>query len=174
MISCAASARALAQPAQFATFWSLSASVATARRCKMQIQALDRGHRKRHLGNMIDDTPDSLIPYDEIVQEALRAVVGRVLGQVANTGGSLPGNHHFYITFKTQAPGVDLPAHLKTRFPDEMTIVLQNKFWDLTVPATLVFPFAALTAFVDPPFVSGFQFQPSVHDLDPEHHDKAA
>lgn len=136
---------------------------------------------------MIDDTPDSLIPYDEIVQEALRAVVGRVLGQVANTGGSLPGNHHFYITFKTQAPGVDIPAHLKTRFPDEMTIVLQNKFWDLIVgedhfsvgltfnqvPATLVIPFAAITAFVDPEVDFGLQFQASVDDLDPEPHDEA-
>ena len=57
--------------------------------------------------------PDSLIPYDEIVQEALRAVVGRVLGQVVDSGGMLPGDHHFYITFKTGAPGVDIPTHLK-------------------------------------------------------------
>lgn len=75
--------------------------------------------------------PDSLIPYDEIVQEALRAVVGRVLGQVVDAGGMLPGEHHFYITFKTGAPGVDIPTHLKERFPDEMTIVLQNKFLSL-------------------------------------------
>ena len=53
---------------------------------------------------MSDETPESLIPYDEIVQEALRAVVGRVLGEVQATGGNLPGNHHFYITFKTGAP----------------------------------------------------------------------
>src|SRR6476646_5508932 len=79
------------------------------------------------------ETPDSLIPYDEIVQEALRAVVGRVLGAIEAGGGVLPGPHHFYITFKTAAPGVDIPAHLSERFPDEMTIVLQNKFWDLTV-----------------------------------------
>ena len=58
--------------------------------------------------------PDSLIPYDEIVQEALRAVVGRVLGEVER-GGGLPGEHHFYITFKTQAPGVDIPQHLTQR-----------------------------------------------------------
>ncbi|NKJ02860.1 ClpXP protease specificity-enhancing factor SspB [Novosphingobium sp. SG707] len=136
---------------------------------------------------MTDDTPDSLIPYDEIVQEALRAVVGRVLGQVASTGGSLPGNHHFYITFKTQAPGVDIPAHLKTRFPDEMTIVLQNKFWDLNVgedhfsvgltfnqvPAILVIPFGAITAFVDPAVDFGLQFQATVEDLEPELHDQA-
>jgi hypothetical protein len=122
---------------------------------------------------MTDTPPDSLIPYDEIVQEALRAVVGRVLGQVVGTGGTLPGNHHFYITFKTNAPGVAIPQHLKSRFPDEMTIVIQNKFWDLTVheagfsvglsfnqiPAKLEIPFAAITAFVDPAVDFGLQFQ---------------
>src|SRR3546814_10179135 len=82
---------------------------------------------------MTDGLPDSLTPYDEIVQEALRAVVGRVLGSVAENGGAAPGEHHFYITFKTQAPGVDIPQRLIERFPDEMTIVLQNRFWDLTV-----------------------------------------
>ena len=75
---------------------------------------------------MSEDAPDSLIPYDEIVQEALRAVVGRVLGEVATAG--LPGNHHFYISFKTQAPGVSIPRSLIERFPDEMTIVIQNKY----------------------------------------------
>src|SRR5947208_16462441 len=81
---------------------------------------------------MSDDTPESLIPYDEIVQDALRAVVGRVLGEVEQTGG-LPGDHHFYITFKTRAPGVSIPKHLLERFPDEMTIVIQHRFWDLKV-----------------------------------------
>ena len=123
----------------------------------------------------MSDSPDSLIPYDEIVQEALRAVVGRVLGQVETTGGHLPGNHHFYITFKTGAPGVSIPTRLKERFPDEMTIVLQNKFWDLKVeedqfsvglsfnqiPSTLVVPFSAITAFVDPAVDFGLQFQAS-------------
>lgn len=127
---------------------------------------------------MSDDTPDSLIPYDEIVQEALRAVVGRVLGQVEHDGGTLPGNHHFYITFKTGAPGVDIPAALVERFPDEMTIVLQNKFWDLEVsergfsvglsfnqiPSKLVIPFSAITAFVDPAVDFGLQFQAAVED----------
>jgi len=121
----------------------------------------------------MNDATDSLIPYDEIVQEALRAVVGRVLGQVETTGGFLPGNHHFYITFKTGAPGVAIPPRLKERFPDEMTIVLQNKFWDLKVthegfsvgltfnqiPSTLVVPFSAITAFVDPAVDFGLQFQ---------------
>ncbi len=122
---------------------------------------------------MSDDAPDSLIPYDEIVQEALRAVVGRVLGEIQMGGSQLPGAHHFYITFKTGAPGVDIPTHLKERFPDEMTIVLQNKFWDLDVtdigfsvglsfnqmPSKLIVPFSAITAFVDPAVDFGLQFQ---------------
>jgi hypothetical protein len=122
----------------------------------------------------MSDTPvDSLIPYDEIVQEALRAVVGRVLGEVEAAGGHLPGNHHFYITFKTHAAGVEIPDHLRERFVDEMTIVLQNKFSDLSVgetgfsvrlsfnqiPTTLNIPFSAITAFVDPAVDFGLQFQ---------------
>src|SRR6187399_1354936 len=136
---------------------------------------------------MSDDTPDSLIPYDEIVQEALRAVVGRVLGAVERSGGSLPGEHHFYITFKTAAPGVQIPKHLRERFPDEMTIVLQNKFWDLAVdehgfqvglsfnqiPAKLQIPFAAITAFVDPAVDFGLQFQAAVTDIEPAAHENA-
>ncbi len=136
---------------------------------------------------MSDDTPDSLIPYDEIVQEALRAVVGRVLGEVQRQGSTLPGNHHFYITFKTAAPGVAIPTHLRERFPDEMTIVLQNKFWDLNVgetgfsvgltfsqiPAKLEIPFSAITAFVDPAVDFGLQFQAAVPDLEPAQHDAA-
>ncbi|WP_423140903.1 SspB family protein [Parablastomonas sp. CN1-191] len=132
------------------------------------------------------ETPDSLIPYDEIVQEALRAVVGRVLGAIEAGGGVLPGAHHFYITFKTAAPGVDIPAHLHERFPDEMTIVLQNKFWDLAVtddgftvglsfnqmPSKLVIPFDAITAFVDPAVDFGLQFQANVPD-EPQLHDDA-
>jgi len=134
---------------------------------------------------MSDDTPDSLIPYDSIVQEALRAVVGRVLGEVERSGG-LPGAHHFYITFKTQAPGVDIPKRLIERFPDEMTIVLQNKYWDLKVSdqhvevsltfnqvaAHLYIPFAAITAFVDPAVNFALQFQVQTDAL-PEPHDEA-
>ena len=122
---------------------------------------------------MTDGLPDSLIPYDEIVQEALRAVVGRVLGSVASGGGTLPGEHHFYITFKTQAPGVDIPTRLIERFPDEMTIVLQNRFWDLTVdaskfsvglsfnqvPSKLVIPYSAITGFHDPVVNFELRFQ---------------
>jgi len=136
---------------------------------------------------MSEETPDSLIPYDEIVQEALRAVVGRVLGEIEATGGALPGAHHFYITFKTGAPGVSIPTHLRERFPDEMTIVLQNKFWDLAVdeqgftvglsfnqiPAKLDIPFAAITAFVDPAVDFGLQFQAAIADMAPEPHEDA-
>jgi uncharacterized protein len=136
---------------------------------------------------MNDQAPDSLIPYDEIVQEALRAVVGRVLGQVVSEGSTLPGDHHFYITFKTGAPGVSIPAHLTARFPDEMTIVLQNKFWDLVVeadhfsvgltfnqiPAKLVIPFAAITAFVDPAVDFGLQFQAEAVVPEHEPHEEA-
>ncbi|MXP45900.1 hypothetical protein GRI43_00645 [Altererythrobacter luteolus] len=136
---------------------------------------------------MSDETPDSMIPYDEIVQEALRAVVGRVLGQIVEMGSELPGNHHFYITFKTGAPGVSIPTSLRERFPDEMTIVLQNKFWDLgvdddgftvglsfnAVPAKLDIPFSAITAFVDPAVDFGLQFQATVADMSPEEHEDA-
>jgi len=136
---------------------------------------------------MSEQTPDSLIPYDEIVQEALRAVVGRVLGSVERSGGMLPGEHHFYITFKTAAPGVNIPRHLRERFPDEMTIVLQNKFYDLHVaedgfsvsltfngiPAKLQIPFAAITAFVDPAVDFGLQFQAVVVDIEPTAHEHA-
>ena len=121
---------------------------------------------------MADETPESLIPYDEIVQEALREVVGRVLHEVEKTGG-LPGGPHFYITFKTRAAGVDIPKHLSERFPDEMTIVIQHRYWDLKVeehgfavglsfggiPSMLVVPFAAVTDFVDPAVDFSLKFQ---------------
>jgi hypothetical protein len=135
---------------------------------------------------MSDETPDSLIPYDEIVQEALRAVVGRVLGEVETTG-RLPGDHHFYITFKTAAVGVDIPKHLTDRFPDEMTIVIQNRFWDLKVgedgfevglsfnqaPARLFIPFAAITGFVDPAVNFALQFQAQAEEGGPQEHEHA-
>jgi hypothetical protein len=135
---------------------------------------------------MSDDTPDSLIPYDEIVQEALRAVVGRVLGEIETTG-QLPGEHHFYITFKTAANGVDIPKHLTERFPDEMTIVIQNRFWDLKVgedgfevglsfnqaPARLFIPFAAITGFVDPAVNFALQFQAQADEGGPQEHEQA-
>jgi len=131
---------------------------------------------------MTDETPESLIPYDEIVQEALRDVVGRVLGEVERSGG-LPGAHHFYISFRTRMPGVEIPKHLLERFPEEMTIVIQHRFWDLNVgqdafsvglsfggvPASLRVPFAAVTDFVDPAVDFSLKFQANA--VEPEHED---
>jgi hypothetical protein len=135
---------------------------------------------------MSEETPESLIPYDEIVQEALRDVVGRVLYEVEQAGG-LPGGHHFYITFKTKAPGVSIPKHLVERFPDEMTIVIQHRFWDLKVerdgfsvglsfggvPSTLAVPFAAVTDFVDPAVDFSLKFQANGAPSEHEEHDEA-
>lgn len=120
-----------------------------------------------------EDAPDSLIPYDEHVQDALRGVVYNVLTDVAKAG-SLPGGHHFYIAFKTGAAGVDIPNHLKERYPDEMTIVVQHRFWDLKVdregfeiglsfnqvPAKLIVPLSAVVGFVDPSVNFALQFPP--------------
>ena len=88
-------------------------------------------------------------------------------------GGALPGGHHFYITFRTRMPGVEIPKHLSQRFPEEMTIVIQHRYWDLKVlpdhftvglsfggvPATLRVPFAAVTDFVDPAVDFSLKFQ---------------
>jgi hypothetical protein len=120
----------------------------------------------------------SLIPYERWTDDALRDVVARALESAAAEG--LPGEHHFYVTFRTDHPGAKLPGHLKARFPQEMTIVLQHQFEALTVdraarlfsvrlyfggvPATLVVPFAALTGFADPAVRYGLRFQPSMED----------
>ena len=135
---------------------------------------------------MSDDTPESLITYDEIVQDALRAVVGRVLGEIARSG-ALPGGHHFYITFNTRMPGVSIPKHLSDKFPDEMTIVIQHRFWDLKVeddafsvglsfggvPATLHVPFAAVTQFHDPEVEFALTFQANTDEEPPDEHEAA-
>lgn len=108
--------------------------------------------------------------YDEFVQDALRGVVKAALREVAENG--FPGDHHFYITFKTNHPGVDIAEHLLARYADEMTVVLQHQFYGLEIhddrfEVTLSFnkslerleiPFAALTAFVDPSVNFGLQF----------------
>lgn len=108
--------------------------------------------------------------YDALVDDALRSVVRRVLTQVAEKG--LPGSHHFYISFRSTDPGVELPEYLRAKYPEEMTIVLQHQYWDLiigdtTFEVTVSFnkqqerikvPFAALSAFVDPSVRFGLQF----------------
>lgn len=102
------------------------------------------------------------IDYPGLVREALRDVPRRVLLQVAEHG--LPGDHHFFLSFRTCDPGVVVPAHLRARHPEELTIVLQNQFWELVVDQEafsvslrfsgalerLTVPFASLTTFVDP------------------------
>ena len=122
---------------------------------------------------MNDTTPDSLIPYDDIVQDALRGVVSRVLQRILDAG-DLPGSHHFYIAFRTRAPGVSIPKHLMDRYPDEMTIVIQHRYWDLVVaadhfsiglsfnqmPSNLVVPYDAIVGFVDPAVNFALQFPP--------------
>jgi hypothetical protein len=112
-----------------------------------------------------------LMRYDVIVEEALRSVVKRSLETAAENG--LPGNHHFYITFRTDFPGVEIPAFLTERYPEEMTIVLQFQFYGLEVdaekfgvtlkfnntPERLTIPLAAITVFADPSVNFALQFQ---------------
>ncbi|HEX3881435.1 MAG TPA: ClpXP protease specificity-enhancing factor SspB [Stellaceae bacterium] len=106
--------------------------------------------------------PQDLFQYDKMIEGALRGVVRDALARVSRDG--LPGAHHFYIGFATREPGVELPASLMAKFPDEMTIVVQHQFWDLQVgedqfsitlsfqrrPERLVIPFAAVKSFADP------------------------
>jgi hypothetical protein len=113
---------------------------------------------------------DDLIRYDVMVQDALISVVRKVLQDAARRG--LPGEHHFYITFRTHAPGARVSARLRERHPDEMTIVLQHQFWDLQVgehgfevglsfggiAERLVVPFEAMTGFFDPSVQFGLKF----------------
>ena len=113
-----------------------------------------------------------LIRYDLLVQDALRSVVRKVLGDTARSG--LAGEHHFNIAFKTQAPGVVVPPGMRQRFPDEMSIILQHEFWDLAVtletfevslnfsrrPERLTIPFDAITGFTDPSVPFGFKLEP--------------
>ncbi len=112
------------------------------------------------------------LDYEKLFQDALQGVVRGALAEVAERG--LIGNHHFLITFRTDHPGVDIPAFLRNQYPEEMTIVLQNQFSGLSVsaegfsvslsfnkvPAGLTVPFAALVRFVDPSAKFGLQLTP--------------
>ncbi|MGC9953264.1 MAG: ClpXP protease specificity-enhancing factor SspB [Rhizomicrobium sp.] len=111
------------------------------------------------------------IGYQALTDAALRGVVRDALRRIEKQG--LIGSHHFYLTFKTHFPGVEIPNFLREQYPDEMTIIIQHQFWGLKVkddlfevaltfrklPATLVIPFAALTAFFDPGVQFGLQFK---------------
>ncbi|WP_018149496.1 SspB family protein [Henriciella marina] len=112
------------------------------------------------------------IGYEALTQAAMRGVVREALRQTA-ANGAAPGEHHFYVSFRTKAPGVKMADHLVERFPDEMTIVIQHQFWDLEVhdghfelilkfsgvPQHLSVPYAAMTRFVDPAVNFGLSFE---------------
>jgi hypothetical protein len=118
-------------------------------------------------------TAEAHIDYEALAQVAMRSMVRMVLARVAKTG--LPGEHHFYIAFDTQAPGVSLSKRLREKYPKEMTVVLQHRFWDLGVsddrfevkltfdgiPERLSVPFAAIKVFFDPSVPYGLQFEDS-------------
>ena len=121
--------------------------------------------------------PEDLMHYEAMAQDALRGVIKAALRRAASPGG-LPGEHHFYITFRTKAPGVSGPNELLGKYPEEMTIVLQNQYWDLapgetffTVtlkfggqPKRLSVPYAAVTRFYDPSVQFLLQFEPPMSE----------
>jgi hypothetical protein len=126
--------------------------------------------------------PESLLPYDAWTEEALRQVMVRALRYAGSHG--LPGEHHFYVTFRTDHPGVVIPARLRAQYREEMTIVIQHQFWDLTVDevsgmfsvglsfggvgSMLQIPLAAVTAFADPHVQYGLRFRAEEHPVTPE------
>ncbi|HOO82677.1 MAG TPA: ClpXP protease specificity-enhancing factor SspB [Alphaproteobacteria bacterium] len=129
---------------------------------------------------------DDILRYDKMVEAALRGVVKKSIEEVMEqhgTTGGMPGEHHFYITFLTDFPGVKIPDYLRERYPGEMTIVLQYQFSDLNVdkekmnvtlsfnnvPERLEIPLAAISIFADPSVNFALQFQPlgeSLEDAD--------
>jgi hypothetical protein len=124
------------------------------------------------------DTPQTGIDYERLVEDALRSVVQKSLALVAAVG--LPGETHFYISFATTHPGVEIDDGLRAEHPESMTIVLQHQFADLAVaddqlsvtlffggkPSPMIIPFAAVTSFNDPSVGFGLQF--GMLDEDPE------
>ena len=115
---------------------------------------------------------DTKIDYESLAQDALRGVVRTVLARVS-LGDQLPGNHHFYISFNTNADGVGISKRLREQYPDEMTVVLQHRYWDLqvhddrfevkltfnSIPERLVVPFTSIKVFFDPSVPYGLQFE---------------
>lgn len=117
------------------------------------------------------------IGYEALTQAAMRGVVREALRRARSNGG-VPGDHHFYVSFSTRAPGVKIADHLVQRFPEEMTIVIQHQYWDLEVheghfeivlkfngvPQHLYIPLAAITRFVDPSVNFGLTFETRTRD----------
>ena len=129
---------------------------------------------------------DDQIRYDILAQEALRGVMRKVLAEVARTG--LPGNHHFFITFLTGAPGVRISGRLRERYPEQMTIVIQFQYWDLKVtdtgfevglsfsdvPEKLEIPFSAVRGFYDPSVNFELEFDVKAEEADGEEEEEPA
>jgi hypothetical protein len=122
---------------------------------------------------MADETPPvDEMHYEQLAQDALRGVIRSALELAAGPGG-IPGAHHFYITFKTRAPGVSIPPDTLAKYPDEMTVILQHQYWDLHVdadrfsvmlkfnsmPKVLNVPYSAVTRFYDPSVQFMLQFE---------------
>ncbi|MGL5362073.1 MAG: SspB family protein [Bosea sp. (in: a-proteobacteria)] len=115
-----------------------------------------------------------VLRYDLLVQDALKGVVRKLLIDAAKEG--LPGEHHFYVTFRTTAPGVRLSQRMREKYPEEMTVVLQHQFWDLGVtehsfevglsfggvPERLLVPFESVVGFFDPSVQFGLKFEAQV------------
>jgi hypothetical protein len=128
-----------------------------------------------------DDKPKDLMGYEALQTQALRGVVRGALKRAAGPRG-LPGDHHFYISFRTDAPGVSGPEDLLAKYPEEMTIVLQNQYWDLAPgetffsvtlqfagqPKALSIPYAAVTRFYDPSVQYLLQFAPEPVEAAPK------
>jgi hypothetical protein len=120
--------------------------------------------------------PGNGFDYEHMVEEAMRGVAAKALSEAAAHG--LPGEHHFYVSFRTHDDGVLIPAHLRATYPEEMTIVIQHQYWGLITRddgfevelafggkrERLVIPYAAMTGFVDPHAQFGLKFDSTVHD----------
>jgi len=130
---------------------------------------------------MAEDTPPiDEMNYEALAQDALRGVIRSALERAALPEG-IPGEHHFYITFKTRAPGVSVPPDVVAKYPDEMTVVMQHQYWDLLVehdyfsvmlkfggmPKVLVVPYAAVVRFYDPSVQFLLQFESPEIELEP-------
>lgn len=127
---------------------------------------------------------EDILRYDILVQNALRGVIRKVLSEIDKTG--LPGNHHFFITFMTGAPGVKVSNRVREQYPDQMTIVLQHQFWELEinetgfgiglsfsdVPEKLYIPYTAIRGFYDPSV--NFELEFDVEQADDETADEGA
>lgn len=125
---------------------------------------------------MAEETPPvDEMHYEQLAQDALRGVIRAALERAAGPGG-IPGAHHFYVTFRTRAPGVSVPPDILAKYPEEMTVVLQHQYWDLKVepnrfsvmlkfggvPKVLAMPYAAVTRFYDPSVQFLLQFESPV------------